>query len=294
MHQPPIQPAPPSALWRSRLQGPIARLSFLQRSFLFAELAYLSYRQEPDAVEAAALIELPQVQFFDREGAQAYRFENEHDCVIVCRGTEPHEWNDVEADVNAVMAVAETAGKVHVGFNSEVNALWPMMEPFIRNLDKPLWLTGHSLGGAMATICAGRCKLSQEHATPTALYTFGSPRVGNRQYVNYAPITHYRWVNNNDIVCRVPPPWMGYRHAGTECYLDAHGELRDLRGWSRLIDRIQGLGMSLRHGRIDYFSDHSMIRYIEAIERLLKREHEPDVQRRVRKITSSEEIPSPS
>ncbi|MDA1177384.1 MAG: lipase family protein [Planctomycetota bacterium] len=283
----------PSEVWRSRLRGPISRLTFLQKSLLFAELSYLSYRHEPDALAAAALIELQKVAYFDRDGAQAYRFENEHDCIVVCRGTEPNQWNDLQADANAIMAVAETAGRVHFGFKSEVDALWPMIEPSIRGHDKPLWFTGHSLGGAMATICAGRCMLSKAHTNPTALYTFGSPRVGNRRYVNFAPITHYRWVNNNDIVCRVPPPWMGYRHAGTECYLDAHGTLRELRGWRRFVDRVRGLGMSLLQGRLDYLSDHSMRRYIEAIERIAAKENDPQIQRLVKKWTQAEEI-SPS
>jgi triacylglycerol lipase len=279
-----------SRVWRSRLQSPISQLTFLQRSLLFAELSCLAYRCEPDAVAAAALIELPNVLYFDRDGSQAYRFENEHDCVIVCRGTEPHEWNDIRADVNAVAALAETAGRVHLGFKTEVDDLWPLIEQSIRGVEKPLWFTGHSLGGAMATICAGRCKLSKLTGNPVALYTFGSPRVGTRRYVNYVPLVHYRWVNNNDIVCRVPPPWMGYRHAGTECYLDAHGQFRELRGWRRFVDRVRGLLMSLRAGNIDYFSDHSMLGYIEAIAQLQAREFEPTVQSHVRRVTQGEEL----
>lgn len=232
----------PSEVWRSRLQGPISRLTFLQKSLLFAELSYLSYRHEPDALAAAALIELHKVNYFDRDGAQAYRFENEHDCIVVCRGTEPNQWNDLQADANAIMAVAETAGRVHFGFKSEVDALWPMIEPSIRGHDKPLWFTGHSLGGAMATICAGRCMLSKAHTNPTALYTFGSPRVGNRRYVNFAPITHYRWVNNNDIVCRVPPrgwdigmpaPNVTWTHmAHCESYGAGGGLWTEFAGWA--------------------------------------------------------------
>jgi len=66
----------------------------------------------------------------------------------------------------------------------------------------------------MAAICAGRCRLSYIRSNPRALYTYGSPRVGNRRYVNYVQLEAYRWVNNNDIVTRVPPSWLGYRHKG--------------------------------------------------------------------------------
>ena len=129
-------------------------------------------------------------------------------------GTVPNEWNDLKADANASIAVLETIGGVHSGFNREVEDLWPLMEEVLRGSDQPVWFCGHSLGGAMATICAYRCKRSSLTADPRELHTFGSPRVGNKRYLRHAPIEHFRWVNNNDIVTRVPPPWMGYRHGG--------------------------------------------------------------------------------
>jgi triacylglycerol lipase len=55
----------------------------------------------------------------------------------------------------------------------------------------------------MATICAGRCFLSEIDSLPYALYTYGSPRVGDKRFVNFVELNHARWVNNNDIVTRV-------------------------------------------------------------------------------------------
>ena len=86
----------------------------------------------------------------DRDGAQAYHFENDVDSVIVCRGTEPDDINDVKADVNALAVAAETVGRVHRGFKSECDQLWPMIERAIKDNPKPLWFAGHSLGGAIA------------------------------------------------------------------------------------------------------------------------------------------------
>ena len=147
----------------------------------------------------------PEIRYYDRDGAQAYIFGNDDDRVIVCRGTEPNDWNDIKADLDLATVIAETAGRVHRGFKREVDDLWPRLEQALVNNTRPLWFTGHSLGGAMATICAGRCQLSYIQSNPRALYTYGSPRVGNRRYVNYVHIEAYRWVNNNDIVTRVPP-----------------------------------------------------------------------------------------
>ena len=124
----------------------------------------------------------------------------------------------------------------------------------------------------MATICAGRCLLSHIKSEPEGLYTFGSPRVGDKRYVNYTNIPHYRWVNNNDVVARVPPFWFGYRHCGQEMYLDRHGNLRnDVKGWRRISDRVQGFCSELINKfRVDHLSDHSIMDYIEHIFKLIR------------------------
>ena len=154
--------------------------------------------------------------------------------------------------------LAETAGWVHRGFKREVDDLWPRLEQALVNNTRTLWFAGHSLGGAMAAICAGRCRLSYISSNPRALFTFGSPRIGNRRYVNYVQIEAYRWVNNNDIVTRVPPAWLGYRHKGQEVYLNAYGKIRRLTRWQRMKDRWRGFLRGLRERRFDPFADHSI------------------------------------
>lgn len=250
---------------RSVVNGPISFMSLMRQSLLFAELSFISYLPRGEAGTFANDMGLHDIRFYDRDGAQAYVFGNEHDAVVVCRGTEPHEWNDIRADLDAVAAVAETVGHVHRGFKREVDDLWPRLEQALISNERPLWFAGHSLGGAMAAICAGRCKLSHIPSNPQGLFTYGAPRVGDRRYVNYVRMNYYRWVHNNDIVPRVPPRWMGYRHAGKEMYLDHRGRLRDLEGWWRFRDRVRGFLKGLTRFRIDHFSDHNMVGYIEGI-----------------------------
>lgn len=257
---------------RSVIDGPIEKLSLLRQSLLFAELSYISYMSRGEAGEFANSMGLPEVRFYDRDGAQAYVLGNEWDNIVVCRGTEPHEWNDIQADLDAVTAVAETVGNVHRGFKREVDDLWPRLEQALLNNERPLWFAGHSLGGAMAAICAGRCKLSHIPSDPAGLFTYGAPRVGDRRYVNYVRLNYYRWVNNNDIVARVPPPWLGYRHAGQEIYLDNKGRIRNLQGWWRFRDRWKGFLKGILRFRIDHFSDHNLIGYIEGIWRGIEAE----------------------
>jgi triacylglycerol lipase len=256
----------------SDVRGPLAELSFLRRSLVMAELAMIAYNDESEAQRAAAAIGFPDAQLFDNDGSQAYRFRNEHDMVLACRGTEPTEWNDIRADANAVMSVVGTLGNVHSGFNREVEDLWPLMKGLLQESDQPVWFCGHSLGGAMATICAYRCKTSSVVRDPQELHTFGSPRVGCKRYVRCANVTHYRWVHNNDVVTRVPPAWMGYRHCGNEIYLDRYGRIRRLKGILRSRDRWRGFLGGLLQWRLDLLTDHSILLYAQHIAAAVKEE----------------------
>lgn len=249
----------------SDVRKPLASMSFLRRALALAELAMIAYNDEAEAQRAARAIGFSEARLFDNDGSQAYRFVSEHDVVLACRGTEPSEWNDVQADANAVMSVVGTLGNVHSGFNREVDDLWPMLEDLLRDNTQPVWFCGHSLGAAMATICAFRCKTSAIASNPQELHTFGSPRVGCKKYVRHADVIHYRWVHNNDIVTRVPPVWMGYRHAGNEIYLDRYGRIRKLTGVWRSRDRWRGLLAGLVKWKLDLLEDHSIKLYAQHI-----------------------------
>jgi triacylglycerol lipase len=133
----------------------------------------------------------------------------------------------------------------------------------------------------MAAICAGRCVLSHIRSNPRALFTYGSPRVGTRRYVNYVEFEAYRWVNNNDIVPRVPPAIFGYCHKGQEIYLNAYGQIRRLTPWQRTKDRWRGLIRGLRDGNLDFFADHSITRYVEHIRDAVEEEEAPLAQIRL-------------
>jgi triacylglycerol lipase len=252
----------------SKLSKPIKELNWLERSLLFAELAKLSYYSDSQVTKVFQAAGIGEIQFIEHDGAQAYILGTDDDCMIICRGTEPGEWNDVKADANAFTVMTEV-GRLHSGFNAEVDDLWPLLEQSVEENQRPMWFAGHSLGGAMATICAGRCKMSNIPSNPSAIFTFGSPRVGNKRYINFVRVPHYRWVNNNDVVTRVPPTWLGYRHSGQEIYLDSDGELSRLTSWRRFSDRMRGVGGALLRWEIDYFADHSMVQYIHHIQNAL-------------------------
>ena len=247
------------------MDSPISAWHWIEQSLFFAEISRVAYFPLDIAEPLLKAAGVTEVKFLDRDGAQAYILGNKHDLIIVCRGTEPNEWNDLKADANAMTVLAEV-GRIHSGFKREVDDLWPTIEQAIKENQRPVWFAGHSLGAAMATVCAGRCKLSSIPSNPKSVFTYGSPRVGNRAYINAVKIPHYRWVHNNDIVTRIPPRWLGYKHSGFELYLDNHSRLRNLYSWQRSHDRFRGLWMGLFRGKLDYLSDHPISSYIRAIQ----------------------------
>lgn len=249
----------------------ISELSFKQRSLLFAKLSKIAYEDDVKSVrKQAKKLGFTDVEFYDKEGAQAYRFQNKEDVVIACRGTQPTQFNDIAADLKAAPVLAETVSRVHRGFKGEVDELWPMIEEDLCECSKTrkAWFCGHSLGAAMTTIMASRCEDDPRMPHIEEVYTYGSPRVGWPGFVKSLSCKHHRWVNNNDIVTQVPPAFMYYRHDGQEHYMDAHGQVKKLTAWQRTKDRLNGMWMGIKQGKIDNFSDHDISAYINNIEKM--------------------------
>lgn len=169
-------------------------------------------------------------------------------------------------------------GSVHEGFSKALNGGWDKLLATIWPLvtaDRTLWVTGHSLGGALATLAAQWLVGSGVKVAGT--YTYGSPRVGNSGfYKGYVPV-NYRFVNDSDIVPHVPlevSAWgLGvffYKHIGTFQYLDRHGNLGDgMSDWevkkAFMINDVASVAADWK-ACID---DHSLDRYINAIGRNL-------------------------
>lgn len=203
-------------------------------------------------------------KFFNIKGAQAYLLENKSMRVLSFRGTEITQPSDVIADLRASKNRAESRGKVHKGFKGELDKLWPEIQKDLPpNSHLPLFITGHSLGAAMATLATSRLG----YAKVKALITFGSPRVGNKEFVRNLTVDHFRVVNNNDAVTKVPLWIMGYRHHGEIVYLNYYGFIRKLTTWQRLKDMIRARKKAL--SKFQLFKgayDHLMKHYISKLE----------------------------
>jgi len=126
---------------------------------------------------------------------------------------------------------------------------------------KDVYMTGHSLGAAMATIAATRYE-------PVELFTFGSPRVGGPKFIRNINCPHLRFMNNNDIVCRIPPAWLGFRHHGEMIYFNKDGNQQAKPTWGDLFYGI--LNSWKRFKFFDGIVDHGMPNYVKAITKASK------------------------
>ena len=204
------------------------------------------------------------VDFFDINGAKAYLLKDIDGVhVLSFRGTEVKEKSDVLADLISGKNIEACGGKIHVGFKGEINKLWPTIQKAVTDIEG-LYITGHSLGAAMATVAASRIQ-----PKVIALVTFGSPRVGNREFVNSLKIVHFRVQNNCDDVTKVPFRLMGFEHHGTHKYMNFYGEFRDLTTWQRIKDMARSRIKARKKGqRFIGIFDHLMANYIAKLEKL--------------------------
>ena len=124
--------------------------------------------------------------------------------VLAFRGTDPVTLPNWVADaVVRLVPCDDYDGRVHHGFSSVLRWAWGKVEKILDEAqDKPLFLTGHSMGGALAVLTA--CRLARMGRPPVATYTFGSPRVGDRAFCAGYRLPTYRIVNRLDLVPEMP------------------------------------------------------------------------------------------
>lgn len=140
--------------------------------------------------------------------------------VLSFRGTENEsEWLE---DFDA-LAVPNQYGEglVHAGFQEQANRLRDNVLELCPSTSGQLWITGHSLGAALAVLFASY--LSYLLDLEPLVYTFAGPRVGWANFAGFynrrAPST-FRVVNIWDIVPHLPSVVGGYAHVGNVAQID--------------------------------------------------------------------------
>ena len=146
------------------------------------------------------------VATFDKNGTQAFLVSNDdlQMNVLAFRGTEK-DIRDIKADLRATTLEVE-GYKVHSGFYKAFNEIKEDIEFALTDISNgyALYITGHSLGGALALL-ATKYLASDSIG---ACYTFGGPRVASSNFGDSIKTPIYRVINAADVVPRVPPAYL--------------------------------------------------------------------------------------
>jgi len=165
--------------------------------------------------------------------------------VLAFRGTQAGqalavEWQDADSDAHTLRlpfiptdivddlnfmphnySEAGGASQFHRGFFNATSELWPEIytDLAVLNLTDPaqLFVTGHSLGAAMAVVAAAFHPFKQ-------VVTFGEPAVGNHLDCTIASgCAHVRYVNGHDPVTKIVPDWLYHHHGELRAITDSDG-----------------------------------------------------------------------
>jgi triacylglycerol lipase len=205
---------------------------------------------------------------------QVFVASNADAVLVAFRGTESKDLKDWITDADVIMAHTKV-GPVHFGFWAALQSVWvPLEQAIVSHQDRgqSLWFTGHSLGAALATLAVARLRLDLKPVH--SLYTYGSPRVGSLEFTNrfdgdFGEFT-FRYINNSDVVTRVPTREMGYSHVGTSLTFDAGGHVHaDLHFWNRFLERVKGDLNEFLKGKLAVFNDHAIQNYVTNAEKNL-------------------------
>lgn len=217
----------------------------------------------------------PHFQFLEDKttDTQAFVIANDTTIITAFRGTEPAKFTDWKADIKFVL-VDGPGGKVHSGFLKALNSIYEPLRVALTKFhtaQRSLWFTGHSLGTALATLAVAKLA-ADRHVPIHGLYTFGQPRTGNEQFVQQFDRTFkartFRFVNNNDLVTRLPPDDLGYEHVGNFLYFTKGGDLKTRPDFFSLLrDRLKGRLEDLFDPGTDGMKDHRMDRYVKNLEK---------------------------
>lgn len=198
---------------------------------------------------------------------QAFVMTNSKSIVIAFRGSE-----SIEDWITNFHAVGDpgpfTSTNAHEGFQ---DALFPAVIKIIQTINnlqskdqekpKAVWLTGHSLGGALASLFAGM--LLENGINVDGLYTFASPRPANHQFMDQLNASlkdkpHYRVVNHEDIVPHLPPEPF-YSHSGRRIILSKKAMSTKNTDWTNIRKKMLSYLFDIKNifeAKIDVYGNH--------------------------------------
>jgi hypothetical protein len=198
----------------------------LANAHYLASASDLAYLGEPAGPEKFKSVLGLDAKLYSVGNTQAYVATDENNIVVAFRGTESptsieglKDWlltdaNNYlilpEGDIGTDFAAAGVGARFHRGFITALASIWDSLgtavDAQLKAKERPLWLTGHSLGGALALLAAWR--FLRKSTDVYRVYTFGGPMVGNaaavRAFDRELEGKVYRFVHGPDLVPKLP------------------------------------------------------------------------------------------
>jgi hypothetical protein len=280
----------------------------LANAWWCAEVSMLAYHEPASVSQLSSAVTMDgwQIQTFgDNMATYAVLLRSNVAAILAFRGTRVSGFRNLEAlftqpainltdlssDFDFAPKPFPAGGMVHDGFGQAFNEFWKVhrQEIIAAIGGRTLFVTGHSLGAALATIAA------QIIPGVRALYTFGSPRVGNAGFCDLFRARNlpvYRFVNGLDLVTTAPPQGtLGFSHVGTVLHLandrmeidqEEHGLVDVLADSKTLpIAILRNAVLNAFTNRLlqpssvllpkDALADHAPIFYVEKLRKLASR-----------------------
>jgi hypothetical protein len=187
-----------------------------------SQLAYETHQL--DKIEKVRkLWEFDRITHFVDEAIGLQSFETRgiiaegHDVVILAfAGTDPAVWQNLSSDFFQFLP---SKNDTWSGFQTAADGARARVQDAMdksRALKCPLFVTGHSLGAAIAALAAEQA--FDAGVEPAAIYVFGMPRTGGNtfftRYTGKLGSKTYRLVHGLDVVARIPNSGIGFRHVG--------------------------------------------------------------------------------
>jgi triacylglycerol lipase len=167
-----------------------------------------------------------QAKLISVDNTQVYVAEGDKAIVVAFRGSQApnsldglKDWlltnaNDLlilpEGRIGTDFVAAGVGARFHRGFLEALAEIWDLLfaavDAAMKSKERPLWVTGHSLGGALALLAAWR--LQRSFMPVHQVYTFGSPMIGNavaaEAFQSEFADKIFRYVDEEDLVPLLP------------------------------------------------------------------------------------------
>ncbi len=193
---------------------------------LLAKACELAYLDEPEGAAGFQTELGMRARLISVDNTQAYLAQDEESLVVAFRGSQCptsldglKDWlvtnaNNLlilpEGRIGTDFAAAGVGARFHRGFLEALAEIWPPLSSAVQAaLDaqaRPLWVTGHSLGGAIALLAAWR--LQRQFVPVHEVVTFGAPMIGNaaaaQAFERELPNRIFRYVDIEDPVPLLP------------------------------------------------------------------------------------------